>query len=172
MNYRTTVDALPHFVDEKNIKLFERQGVFFELEMRSRLEILIEEYCKLKNIEAMTMLDMAKREILPAVSKYIKHLSETTLELTKLNIKAPFTATIVKLVSSYESASTAIEKLDKAVTKAHSLGNGIEAAKMYRDKVIPTMATLRGICDDMELNVASKYWPLPSYGDILFSVRD
>ena len=173
LNLKSTMDALPYFESDENIALFERQKVLSETEVRSRTEILIEEYCKLKNIEAMTMLDMAKREILPAVSKYEKHLAETAVKLQEVGVKnASKVKLIEKLADLYEDATCQIEALDTTMAKAKELGTGTKAGCYYRDTVVPAMATLRKTCDEMELNTAEKYWPLPSYGDILYSVTD
>ena len=173
LNLRTTIDALPYLISDKNIELFTKHGVFTETEIRSRFEVYVESYCKIINIEAMTMLDMAKREILPAVSKYQKHLAETAVKLAEIGIKTSAEKDLcTKLVGLYEDAITKIDVLDKAISKARELGTDLTAGEYYRDTVIPAMDSLRAVCDEMELNTAEKYWPLPSYGDILYSVRD
>ena len=173
LNLKSTVDALPRLSSDENIALFGRQKVLSETEVRSRTEILIEEYCKLENIEAMTMLDMAKKEILPAVSKYTKHLAETALELRDLGIKTTTQAKQAqKLASLYEAGFEDVQALEKVVTEAHILGMDLKAARYYRDSVVPAMAKLRATCDECEMNVAEKYWPFPTYGEILYSVRD
>ena len=173
LNLKSTMDALPYFESDENIALFERQKVLTEAEVRSRTEILIEEYCKLKNIEAMTMLDMSKREILPAVSKYEKHLAETVVKLNEIGVKSASKVKLIeKLADLYEEGANKIEALDATMEKAHKLGMDTKAGNYYRDAVVPAMAELRKVCDEMELNTAEKYWPLPSYGDILYSVTD
>ena len=173
LNLKSTMDALPYFESDENIALFERQKVLTEAEVRSRTEILIEEYCKLKNIEAMTMLDMSKREILPAVSKYEKHLAETVVKLNEIGVKSASKVKLIeKLADLYEEGANKIEALDATMEKAHKLGMDTKAGNYYRDAVVPAMADLRKVCDEMELNTAEKYWPLPSYGDLLYSVTD
>lgn len=173
LNLRSTVDALPYLISEKNIKLFTKHGVFTETELRSRFEVYVENYCKIINIEAMTMIDMAKREILPAISRYTRRLAETALKLDELSISNYTECEIAKkLAVLNDEAYKKILTLESAIEKAHKLGTDIVAGRHYRDIVIPAMAELRAVCDEMEMNVAEKYWPYPSYGDILYSVRD
>ncbi len=173
LNLRSTVDALPYLISDKNIKLFTKHGVFTETELRSRFEVYVENYCKIINIEAMTMIDMAKREILPAISRYTRRLAETALKLDELSISSYAECEIAKkLAVLNDEAYKKILALEKASEKAHELGTDIVAGRHYRDVVIPAMEELRAVCDEMEMNVAEKYWPYPSYGDILYSVRD
>lgn len=172
LNLRTTMDALPLFTQDKNIKLFTSQHVFSEIEMRSRQEILIENYCKLLNIEAMTMLDIANMEIIPAVIDYKKSVAKTALNSISAGISAQAEVDIAnKLETLIITARDKVAILRDALDKAHTLGENIDGGRFFCDEVIPAMAALRAVCDEMEMNTAKSYWPMPSYGDLLFSVH-
>ena len=172
LNLATTIDALPYLTSEMNIALFESQGVLRERELRSREEIYTETYCRLLNIEAMTMLDMANMEILPAVLSYKSELVKTAKRSISVNVNADaeveLANTLAKLINE---ARTKISTLKSAHEKAHSLGLTLESGRCYRDEVIPAMEALRRTCDELELNTAKSYWPFPNYGDVLFSVH-
>ena len=172
LNLRTTMDALPLFTQDKNIKLFTSQHVFSEIEMRSRQEILIENYCKLLNIEAMTMLDIANMEIIPAVIDYKKSVAKTALNSISAGISAQAEVDIAnKLETLIITARDKVAILRDALDKAHTLGENVDGGRFFCDEVIPAMAALRAVCDEMEMNTAKAYWPMPSYGDLLFSVH-
>lgn len=172
LNLRTTMDALPLFTQDKNIKLFTSQHVFSEIEMRSRQEILIENYCKLLNIEAMTMLDIANMEIIPAVIDYKKSVAKTALNSISAGISAQAEVDIAnKLETLIITARDKVAVLRDALDKAHTLGENVDGGRFFCDEVIPAMAALRAVCDEMEMNTAKAYWPMPSYGDLLFSVH-
>lgn len=170
LNLRSTADALPLFTEEKNIRLFERHHVFTAVEMHSRQEILVENYCKILRIEVLTMADMMRKSILPAVMSNIKELTDAALGLKQLGIEAPV-EDIAKLSSLYANASKKLNALEDAMLPVNSLGNGIAAAEEYRDRVIPAMLELRAAADEMELVTAKKHWPFPTYGDILFGIN-
>ncbi len=172
LNLPTTIDALPYITSEKNIKLFESQGVFTEAELRSRQEIYIENYCRLLHIEAMTMLDMANMEIIPAAIKYKGDVAKAAKNCAKIGVRADDEIEIsAKLAELIHGAREAVKVLETAVDKAHSLGDNLKGGECYRDEVIPAMAALRKVCDDIELNMAKEYYPMPTYGDLLFSVH-
>ncbi|MCM1306816.1 MAG: glutamine synthetase III [Bacteroides sp.] len=172
LNLRTTVDALPYLTSEKNIKLFERQNVFTERELRSREEVYLETYCRLVNIEAMTMLDMANMEILPAVLKYKGELVRTAKYCKDIGISNDTEIEIAEFLSSLvETAKDKLLDLSIALDNAHKTENHYECGCCYRDEVLPAMSELRAVCDRMELNVAKEYQPFPNYGEILFSVH-
>ena len=172
LNLKTTMDALPYLTSEKNIKLFEHQNVFTERELRSREEIYIETYCRLVNIEAMTMLDMANMEILPAVLKYKGELVKTAKDCMAVGIhydtELNMAHTLAKLIAD---AKEKISALKTALDKAHSIKAHLDCGNCYRDEVLPAMTELRKVCDELELNTAKEYQPYPNYGDILFSVH-
>ncbi len=172
LNLPTTIDALPYITSEKNIKLFESQGVFTEAELRSRQEIYVENYCRLLHIEAMTMLDMANMEIIPAAIKYKGAVAKVAKNCLAASVPADDEKEIAsKLASLIHSAREAVLSLEKAVDTARALGDNIKGGECYRDNVIPAMAALRKVCDEMELNMAKEYYPMPTYGDLLFSVH-
>ena len=172
-NLKTTVDAIPAFETEESIKLFEKHGIFTETEVRSRCEILFENYAKTINIEALTMLDMAKKEILPAVLNYNKEIF-STLKVKQdlgLNVSVEKEQTYAtKLSNLTESLMSKIDELDKVVLDAKNSEEGYEVAKYYRDYVIEAMQTLRMVVDELETMVSSANWPFPTYVDLLFYV--
>lgn len=171
LNLRTTMDCLPLLDSEENIALFERHGVFSAAELHSRKEILIENYCKLINIEANTMLDMAVKDILPAVTTYENELAAAVNGIkAATGAAAAQKATIIKLDTLYAEALGHIDALRKAMDAAHGRKDLTECGCVYRDEVIPAMNALRAVADEMEVNTAKKYWPFPTYGDLLFSV--
>lgn len=175
LNLKSTPDALPHFIAEKNIKLFEQHGILTRGETVSRYEIILENYSKVINIEALTMLEMVRQDIIPAVSKYIKLLSESAASKKQVNkhISCDFEETMVSKLSSAVSALFAkTELLDSEVAAAHDTGDALAQSKYYHDKVLKTMEEIREIADEMEKYTAKEYWPFPSYGDLLFSIQE
>jgi len=172
LNLPSTIDALPLLIDKKNIELLTRQSVLSETEILSREEIYIENYCKLINIEAMTMLDMASIDIIPAVIEYKKMVTESVISSRTVNVKADAEVEIANLLEDLIIKSRkCVDDLKNALNKAHSMGENLNSAHCYKDEVIPAMNALRVVCDEMELNTAKSYWPIPSYGDLLFSIN-
>ncbi len=173
-NLPNTPTALSHFLDEKNVKLFSENKIFSETELRSRKEIMLENYCKLINIESLTMIEMARKEIIPAVISYVKDLSKTIINV-KTAVPNALTDTEEELVTSLSSliskANAAVKELETLTVKANSISDHAECADFYLSSVITKMNELRRICDDAETLTAESYWPFPTYGDILFSVR-
>ncbi len=173
LNLKTTPDALPRFVDEKNIRLFTSHKVYTEREMHSRLEILLESYCNLINIEAKTMADMAKKEILPAVSKYGQLLANTILAkkavCTTLDCSYE-TDTLEQITLLSKQAHKRVTELETALSKTVSLSGAEKLAVYYKDEVLPIMEDLRKAADALERVVSEEYWPIPTYGDLLFGV--
>ncbi len=172
LNLRTTVDALPHFVDEKNIKLFTKHHVFSEVEMRSRCDILLENYSKVTNIEALTMVDMIKKYIIPAANKYVIKLGnaiKTKRELS-CNLDCSMEMDIVSTLSDLTSKLYAeLKKLEGYLANVTE-GTPLDVAKYYRDVIISSMNKLREIIDIIEPNVSKDDWPLPTYGDLIFKI--
>ena len=174
LNLRTTPDAWGRFLDPKNVALFTTHKVLSETEMRSRYEINMENYCKVLNIEATTMIDMVRKDILPAVSGYGAALADNALAKKGLTGKAD---------CSYEEELTEeisgltgklyrkVKVLEQAEAEAKAVSDAGAQAMEYKDKVLPAMADLRKTADTLETLTAAEYWPYPSYGDILFSVR-
>ncbi|MCR5602149.1 MAG: glutamine synthetase type III, partial [Lachnospiraceae bacterium] len=174
MNLPTTVDAMPTVLARKNIDLFEKHGIYTETEVGSRYEISLDVYSKTINIEANTMIEMARRQILPAVNRYIGRLAETLsikLSVDPL-IKSGMEKDLVKKLSVLEDKAYAqVNDLEKLLSKAPSYDSDkLACATYYKDRIIPAMEKLRSYCDEMEANTASELWPFPTYGDLLFSV--
>ena len=173
LNLATSVDAYKRFADDKNIELFERHGVMSEVEVRSRQEILLENYSKIVNIEALTMIDMATRDIIPAVNSYVAEIAHTAA------IKAQVVDTIncsverdmiTKLSTLNAKAYAALGELRRAETEAAKITSATQRAEACVEKVIPAMEKLRTYVDEMEALTASEFWPLPSYGDMMFNI--
>ena len=174
LNLATTVDALPRYLDQKNIQLFTSHKIYTEAEMEARYETILEEYAKTLNIEALTMSEMTRRDILPAVSGYIANLAKAVgakrAVIADLPCRAE-TALIQKLSHLLDSAYEKVEKLDALVNdgKAQS-HNTLAAAAYHKDVIIPAMAELRAVVDQMETDTSEDFWPYPSYGDLMFRV--
>lgn len=172
LNLKSTPDALPYLTSKENVELFHKMHVLSEAELRSRQEIYVQNYCKLLNIEAMTTLDMATLDIIPAVIKYKGDVAKSANESLALGVEADEEKEIVKtLAALLATAKKNVERLRLALKTAHEKGENIEGAKCYHDDVLSAMDALRATCDEMELNTAKEYWPLPSYGDLLFSIH-
>ena len=174
LNLPTTVDALPRYLDQKNVELFTSHKIYTEAEMEARYETIIEEYSKTLNIEALTMSEMVRRAILPAVSGYIASLAEAVASKRAAVAGLPCaaeTSLIQKLSSLLDSAYEKVEALDTLVAdgKAES-HNALTVATYYKDVIIPAMNELRAVVDQMEVDTASQFWPYPSYGDLMFRV--
>ncbi len=173
LNFKTAVDALPHYVDDKNIKLFERHNVYSEEELQSRCDILLEEYSKTLNIEALTMLEMAKKSIIPAVCSYSKSLTETALNKKSLcsDIDCSVELSIIKKISSLNACLLKkLDELDSSLLGSKNYTDVKENAEFYKDTVKVKMQEVRAIADELETIVGKEYWPFPSYADLLFSI--
>ena len=167
-NFCTTADAVIHMSDPKNIRLYTKHKVFTEKEIRSRQEIMLEEYVNVVKIEMLTMLDMAHKEILPACLSYAKELSE--LALSKKNIGMEIGKAESELISKVSELTDALlpacDELELIYKNIN--GSAEERAFLIKDRALPAMEKLRNIADRLELIVSNKYWPFPTYGDILF----
>ncbi len=174
LNYRTTPDCMPHLLDEKNVRMLTAHKVFSEAELKSRCEIMLDNYCKTVLIEANTMVDMAKTEIAPAVSAYVLELANTAVakRATEASLSCSYeTGLLKKLTLLEEQIMIKAEQLEETVMKAQELTDITEEADMIRDVVLSKMGELRVACDSAETLTAKKYWPFPTYGDLLFSVK-
>ena len=172
LNYKTTVDALPHFVDKKNVELFTSHNVFTETEMRSRLEILYETYSKTINIEALTMIDMMKKQIMPAVSDYTAFLAGN-IAAKKAVSESVNTDAESELLTKLSDELSELYKKEEVLEEAEAKENSVDAyetAVYYRDKVFGAMQDLRETVDKIEPDVASDFWPVPTYSELLFRV--
>lgn len=173
-NLRTTPDALPAVLEKKNFDMLISHGVLTEAEIHSRYEITLENYCKTVNIEGLTMVDMAKREIVPAIDRYIKKLADTVV--AKKTAVPTLTCAheislITKLSGLVEEADKAITNLDTALIKLKTIGEVTEAANYIRDHIIGKMAELRVVCDEAETLTPKALWPFPTYEDLMFGVK-
>ncbi|MDO5141043.1 MAG: glutamine synthetase III [Eubacteriales bacterium] len=174
LNLKNTPEALPHLLDPKNIKLYETHGVYSETELRARYHVLMENYCKVLNIEALTMLDMANKDILPAMSKYTTVLAQACTEksIVAANIDRVYEKeTLRKLTATMTAMYKQSRKLEKDLLDAKSISDITELGSFYKDVILQDMKELRIPADEMEMIASSEYWPYPSYGEMLFSVR-
>ena len=174
LNFRTTADCMPHLLDEKNVKMLTSQGVFSEAELKSRCDIMLENYCKTVIIEANTMVDMAKTQIAPAVEEYIVELAKAVNAKKSVDagLACCYESGLIKKLSALtERIAIKTEELEKALIELHHTEDIISEANMIRDIVLVKMGELRLACDEAETVTAKKYWPFPTYGDLLFSVR-
>lgn len=174
LNYRTTVDCMPHLLDEKNVKMLTAHKVFTEAELRSRCDIMLENYCKTVTIEANTMVDMARKQILPAVESYTLELVNTAVAKKSLSddLACGYEKKMVsKLSVIAEQIDAKISELEKAVMSLKDANGIMEEAAAIRDKVLVKMQELRAVADEAEIITADSYWPFPTYGEILFGVR-
>ena len=173
LNLKNAAEALPHFADRKNLELFSFLRVFTEREVRTRTDIMLENYCKVLNIEALTMEEMAKKDIYPAVNKYIRDLCATVRAKKDACEKAPCAAEeklICKLSSMNEAMSEKTEALEELLIDSKACKTPAALAAFFAEKVIPVMQEIRMYADNMELCTAKEYWPFPTYGELLFSV--
>ena len=174
LNYRTTPDCMPHLLDEKNVKMLTSHGVFSEAELKSRCDIMLENYCKTVIIEADTMVDMAKTQIAPAVEEYIVELAKAVSAKKSVDagLACCYESGLIKKLSALtERIAIKTEELENALVELHNAEGIISEANMIRDVVLVKMGELRLACDEAETVTAKKYWPFPTYGDLLFSVR-
>ena len=174
MNLRTTPDAMPAMIADKNVKMLTAHKIFSPAELHSRYEILLENYSKTVNIEALTMVDMARKEILPAVEGYTKSLAETLAAKKAAVAGLPCkyeTATITKLSELSDEIADATADLDSEIAKFHAIEDVTEAANDIRDVILGKMDALRAVCDEAETITAKEFWPFPTYSDLLFSVK-
>ena len=171
MNLKTTPDALKHYTDEKNVKMLARHGICTATELESREEILLEEYCKTINIEALTMVDMATRQIMPACVDYSGKVSNNVAVKKSIGIDSPAEIQIAKQITDdMANMLKAINDLKQAVNTAPENVAILERAEYFRDIVIPKMENLRAIADELETIVGEDNWPFPTYGQMLFYV--
>lgn len=174
LNLKSLPDAMEHFLDKKNIDLFVKNKICSADEIRARYEIELESYSKQINIEALTMIDMAKKNILPAVTSYVRDLTDTALAKKTLSDAIP-TSVEEDLITSLSNKLVCFSKktaeLEEAVIKASDYSDdNLKYAKYYRETVFALMQELRAVGDAMETETASEYWPYPSYGELLFGV--
>ncbi len=174
LNLRTTPDAYPALLEKKNTDMLISHRIFSMAEIKARYETGLENYAKTVNIEGLTMVDMAVKEIIPAIEAYVKDLSESLAVKMAAVPTASCkyeTGLIEKLSSLVDSASDAAAKLTEALEKYQTIGDVTDAACFIRDDILEKMAELRSYCDKAETLTAKKYWPFPTYGDLMFGVK-
>ena len=170
-NIKSMVEAVDTLTTDKAVKLFEKFGIFTKAELESREEILYETYTKTINIEALTMIDMASKQIIPAVIRYTKSLADTVIAVREAGADASASAELLKTVSEKLSAmKSGLKKLEDALAKAGEVSNVKEQAFYYKDVVKTAMDELRAPADEVEMMVDKKIWPIPTYGDLIFEV--
>ena len=174
LNYKTTPDCMPHLLDEKNVKMLTAHNIFTKTELKSRLEIMLDNYCKTVVIEANTMADMAKRDILPAIEKYIGELSETAER--KLKVFPGVTVdyekiTVEKLSTLCSQISVKTRDLEQELISLKGADGVVKEGYEIRDKLLPIMAELRVAADMAETLTSAECWPFPTYGELLFGVK-
>ena len=172
LNLPTTPDCVPHYLAMKNVELFARHRVYTEIELAARYKMKLDNYCKVLHIEALTMLDMARQDILPAVSAFAKELCDTATAKNALGVEAVYETETAARVSKLTTAVlTEVRTLEKASDDAEEIVDVLTRACAYKDNVLSAMSALRESVDELETLTARKYWPYPNYGDLLFSVK-
>ena len=174
LNLKSTPDAIEKLLLPKNVELFEKHSIFTAAELRSRSEIMLDNYNKTLHIEALTMIDMTKKSILPSVIEYQGMLADTAASKKAVSehLSTEVEEKLLDTVSKLSACLYAdLEALEKAVIRANDLPDGIEKAHFYREEVFSRMAALRGVADELELTVGEEYWAFPTYSDILYSVK-
>ena len=173
-NLKTTADAMPHLLDEKNMKMLIEHKVFTKTELESRCEIMLENYVKTVNIEGQTMVDMVRRNYLPAIEDYLFSIAQATAMMQKVskNVKCQFEiSTIERLSELTDKILERVEDLEAALQTLKQCDDITESSCLVRDEVIPKMEHLRIYVDEAEMRTGENYWPFPSYGKLLFSVH-
>ena len=173
-NYRTTADCIPHILDKKNVDMLTAHKVFTEAELKSRMDITLENYCKTVIIEANTMVSMARSEIAPAVEAYENELAKTAALKKSVSdeISCGYECTLLKKLSALtDCIAFSTDELENCITHIADSDNLVEEAAEIRDVLINKMGQLRVACDEAEILTSKKYWPFPTYGDLLFGVR-
>ena len=173
LNLRTTPDALPAVLNKKNVDLLTSHNVMSLAEIKSRYEITLENYCKTVNIEGLTMIDMARKEILPAIESYVKDLSETLVAKTAVlpTVSANYERTLIeKLSVIVEEIDAAANSLESSLIEYKTITDVTKSAALIRDVILQKMAELRIVADEAETLTAEKYWPFPTYDKLLFGV--
>lgn len=172
-NLRTTADAMPHLLDKKNMDMLMAHKVFTESELHSRCEIMLENYCKTVNIEGHTMVDMVRKNYLPAMEEYLYSLAKATslMKSVSEHVKCNYEiSTMERLSELTDDILAATQILEKALEELKASEDILHTSAAVRDDVLPKMTALRALVDEAEMLTSEKYWPFPSYGKLLFSV--
>ena len=174
LNYRTTADCMPHLLDQKNVDMLTSLGVFSVDELKSRRDIMLENYCKTVVIEANTMVDMAKTQIAPAIEAYVSDVAKAASVKKKVvpDLTCSYETNVIKKLSAMiDEIDEKAEKLEAGLLKVQEAEDIIEESEMVRDILLPAMSELRVPCDQAELMTAKSYWPFPAYEELLFGVK-
>ena len=170
---KSTADAVPLFVSEKNVELFTKHKIFTKSEIVSRCEIMLENYCKVLHIEALTMLEMARKDILPAVVSYTNEVAKSVKLKKDIGISLENDAALDlcgKLSALTNSLYEKTNALEAAIDGENKATGSLEASAYYRDELVPAMNALRAVADELETMVAEKHWPYPTYSELLFNI--
>lgn len=170
-NLKTTADAMPKILDKKNVEMLTAHGIFTESEITSRCDIMLENYTKTVNIEAQTMIDMAKKQILPAVSKFTADLATQASVKSGMGSCKYETRLVGELSVLTDEIDEAVSALETAVEELRSIETAIEASAFVRDELLPKMDALRVPADKAEQITAEEYWPFPTYDKLLFGIK-
>ncbi len=174
LNLRTTPDCMPKLLDKKNVDMLTSHKIYTKTEIEARCEIMLDNYSKVINIEGLTMVDMAKKEILPAVEEYTADLAKSVAAKTAAveGLSCEYEKELIKKLSCLtDSIASATEDLEHALVKLKTVDDVTEIANADRDEILPKMGALRAVADEAETLTAEKYWPFPTYGELLFGVR-
>ena len=174
LNLRTTPDAISMLIQKDNMEMLIAHKVYTESEIRSRYEILLENYCKVVRIEALTMVEMAKKEILPAVEAYVSSLVSVASAKRSLDADIPSSyeqKLIKRLAALVDAIDYRTDSLESDMVRVDTMGDLAEEAAFIRDQIIPKMSELRVVADEAETLTAANYWPFPTYGELLFGVK-
>ncbi len=174
LNLRTTPDAIPMLIQKDNMDMLVRHKVYTESELRSRYEIQLENYCKTVRIEALAMVDISRKEILPAVESYVSSLASAVGAKKAIDDELPWgyeKKQLRKLASLVDAIDDRVDTLEEKLIRLDTLSDSTEEAAFIRDEILPGMGALRAAADEAETQTAAGYWPFPTYGDLLFGVK-
>mgnify|MGYP000024998530 FL=1 len=174
LNLRTTPDAIPMLIQKDNLDMLVRHKVYTESELRSRYEIQLENYCKTVRIEALAMVDISRKEILPAVESYVSGLASAVGAKKAIDAELPWgyeKKQLRRLASLVDAIDDRVDALEEKLIRLDTLSGSMEEAAFIRDELLPGMGALRAATDEAETQTAASYWPFPTYGDLLFGVR-
>lgn len=173
MNLKTTADAMPHICDKKNVDMLTSHGIFTEAEIYSRRDIMLDNYVKAVNIEALTMIDMARKEIIPAVTKFTADTaSAVAVKNEVVSVACKYEKRLITMLSDLiDEMDEAASALEGAVAELKSYEDAVSASEFVRDSILPKMDALRAAADKAETVTAEDYWPFPTYDKLLFGVK-
>ena len=174
LNLRTTPDAIPMLIQKDNMDMLVRHKVYTESELRSRYEIQLENYCKTVRIEALAMVDISRKEILPAVESYVSGLASAVGAKKAVDAELPWgyeKKQLRKLASLVDAIDDRVDTLEEKLIRLDTLSDSTEEAAFIRDEILPGMSALRAAADEAETQTAASHWPFPTYGDLLFGVK-